>query len=134
MSKPIISIVGRPNVGKSTLFNAISDKKIAIVKDTPGITRDRLYTDASWNGIDFTLIDTGGIELNTKDEMYQLMKEQTNIAIEIADVIIFVVDGKIGLTDNDYKIADILRKSGEREDITNFKGLIPWECDDGVEG
>lgn len=114
MSKPIISIVGRPNVGKSTLFNAISDKKIAIVKDTPGITRDRLYTDASWNGIDFTLIDTGGIELNTKDEMYQLMKEQTNIAIEIADVIIFVVDGKIGLTDNDYKIADILRKSQKK--------------------
>lgn len=114
MSKPIISIVGRPNVGKSTLFNAISDKKIAIVKDTPGITRDRLYADSSWNGISFTLIDTGGIELNTKDEIYSLMKEQTDIAIEIADVIIFVVDGKIGLTDNDYKIADILRKSQKK--------------------
>ncbi|MDD2968041.1 MAG: ribosome biogenesis GTPase Der [Lachnospiraceae bacterium] len=110
-SKPIVAVVGRPNVGKSTLFNALAGDMISIVKDTPGITRDRIYADVTWLDVSFTLIDTGGIEPDSKDIILSQMREQAEIAIETADVILFMVDVKQGLTDNDSKVANILRKS-----------------------
>ena len=93
-TKPLIAIVGRPNVGKSTLFNKIAGKRISIVEDTPGVTRDRVYVDCEWCGKAFTLIDTGGLELKSTDEMWRHIKAQAELAIDMADVIIFVVDGK----------------------------------------
>lgn len=111
MAKPIVAVVGRPNVGKSTLFNAIAGERISIVKDTPGVTRDRIYADASWLDHEFTLVDTGGIEPDTDDILLSRMLDQAQIAIDTADVIIFVVDGKTGLTDSDGKVADMLRRS-----------------------
>lgn len=96
-SKPIVAVVGRPNVGKSTLFNALAGENIAIVKDTPGITRDRIYTDVNWLDHNFTLIDTGGIEPDSKDIILSQMREQAQIAIDTADVIVFLVDVKQGL-------------------------------------
>ena len=111
MSKPIVAIVGRPNVGKSTLFNVIAGDTISIVKDTPGVTRDRIYADCSWLDMNFTLIDTGGIEPDTKDIILSQMREQAEIAISTADVIIFIVDVRQGLVDSDSKVADLLRKS-----------------------
>lgn len=113
MSKPILAIVGRPNVGKSTLFNTLAGDKIAIVKDYPGVTRDRIYADMTWLNYNFSLIDTGGIEMDSKDKMLSHMREQANIAIETADVILFIVDVQQGLVDADYKVADMLRKSGK---------------------
>ena len=113
MAKPIVAIVGRPNVGKSTLFNAIAGERISIVKDTPGVTRDRIYADASWLDHDFTLVDTGGIEPDSNDIILSRMLDQARIAIDTADVIIFVVDAKTGLTDSDGKVCDILRRSGK---------------------
>ncbi|WP_417039740.1 ribosome biogenesis GTPase Der [Clostridium porci] len=111
MSKPIVAIVGRPNVGKSTLFNVIAGDTISIVKDTPGVTRDRIYADCNWLDINFTLIDTGGIEPDVNDVILSQMREQAEIAIATADVIIFIVDVRQGLVDSDSKVADMLRKS-----------------------
>ena len=109
--KPIVAVVGRPNVGKSTLFNALAGSRISIVKDTPGITRDRIYADVTWLNYSFTLIDTGGIELDSKDIILSQMREQAQIAIDTADVILFMVDVKQGLVDADAKVADMLRRS-----------------------
>ena len=111
MSKPIVAIVGRPNVGKSSLFNALAGSRISIVKDTPGITRDRIYAETSWLDRYFTLIDTGGIEPDSSDIILSQMREQAQIAIDTADVIIFIVDVKQGLVDSDAKVADMLRRS-----------------------
>lgn len=109
--KPIVAVVGRPNVGKSTLFNALAGARISIVKDTPGITRDRIYADVNWLAYNFTLIDTGGIEPDSKDIILSQMREQAQIAIDTADVILFMVDVKQGLVDADSKVADMLRRS-----------------------
>ncbi len=113
MSKPVIAIVGRPNVGKSSLFNKITGKRLSIVEDTPGVTRDRLYADAEWNGKTFTLIDTGGIEPAGKDIILASMREQANVAIDTADVIIFIADVRTGVTATDREIAAMLRKSSK---------------------
>lgn len=111
MSKPVVAIVGRPNVGKSTFFNYIVGKRISIVEDTPGVTRDRIYADANWRGIDFTVIDTGGIEPESEDLIVSQMRNQADIAISMADVIVFVTDIKRGITNADNEIALMLRKS-----------------------
>ena len=111
MGKPIVAIVGRPNVGKSTLFNKLAGKRISIVQDTPGVTRDRVYAEAEWLSYNFTMIDTGGIEPERDDIIVKQMRRQANIAIETADVIVFIVDGKEGTTAADEEVANMLRKS-----------------------
>ena len=113
MGKPIVAIVGRPNVGKSTLFNSLAGERISIVQDTPGVTRDRIYADVDWNGNVFTIIDTGGIEPESKDIILSQMREQAQIAIDTADVIVFVTDVRQGLADADDKVAQMLRRSGK---------------------
>lgn len=108
---PLIAIVGRPNVGKSTFFNKVVGRKISITEDKPGVTRDRLYADAEWRGRIFSLVDTGGIELQSDDIMWKHIKKQAEVAIETANVILFFVDGREGLTTSDYDVADMLRRS-----------------------
>lgn len=111
MSKPIVAIVGRPNVGKSTLFNVLAGSRISIVKDTPGVTRDRIYADVDWLDYNFTMIDTGGIEPESEDIILKSMRSQAQIAMDTADVIVFLVDVRQGLVDADHKVADMLRRS-----------------------
>ncbi len=130
MSKPVVAVVGRPNVGKSTLFNVIAGERIAIVKDTPGVTRDRIYADASWLDRDFTLIDTGGIEPDSKDIILSQMREQAEVAIHTADVILFLTDVRQGLLDADAKVAELLRRSKKPvilvvNKVDNFDKFMP---------
>ena len=130
MSKPVVAVVGRPNVGKSTLFNALAGERISIVKDTPGVTRDRIYADVTWLNHSFSMIDTGGIEMDSKDKMLKHMREQADIAIDTADVILFLVDVRQGLVDADFKVADMLRKSGKPvilvvNKVDNFEKYMP---------
>ena len=130
MSKPIVAIVGRPNVGKSTLFNVMAGDQISIVKDTPGVTRDRIYADVNWLNHYFTLIDTGGIEPESNDVLLKFMREQAEIAIETADVIMFLVDVRQGLVDADFKVADMLRRSHKPivlvvNKVDNFDKFMP---------
>jgi GTP-binding protein len=113
MGRPIVTIVGRPNVGKSTLFNRIAGKRISITDDTPGVTRDRIYAECEWLDNYFTLIDTGGIEPNTQDTIFAQMRIQAEIAIEMADVVLFMVDGKEGITASDSEVAQMLRKANK---------------------
>ncbi len=113
MGKPIVAIVGRPNVGKSTFFNKISGKRISIVEDKPGVTRDRIYTDAQWLSHEFTMIDTGGIEPDSKDIIISQMKDQAEIAIDTAHVIVFMVDGRQGVTSDDEEVANMLRRTNK---------------------
>ena len=114
MSRPIVAVVGRPNVGKSTFFNKIVGKRVSIVEDTPGVTRDRIYAEAEWNGIKFDLIDTGGIEPDSKDIILSQMREQAQMAMDMADVILFIVDGKDGITTADEEVAGMLRRTGKK--------------------
>lgn len=111
MIKPLVAIVGRPNVGKSTFFNKMAGKRISIVEDLPGVTRDRVYADAEWCGYSFTMIDTGGIEIHSEDEMWSHIRRQAELAVDLADVILYFVDGKTGIMPDDYDVADLLRMS-----------------------
>ena len=130
MGKAILAIVGRPNVGKSTLFNTLAGEKISIVDDHPGVTRDRIDADVTWLHHSFSMIDTGGIEMDSKDKMLKHMREQADIAIDTADVILFLVDVRQGLVDADFKVADMLRKSGKPvilvvNKVDNFEKYMP---------
>lgn len=128
MAKPIVAIVGRPNVGKSTLFNRIAEKRVSIVDDTPGVTRDRIYADAEWTGHQFALVDTGGIDFNDKDSLLPAVRNQAKLAMEESDVILFVVDGKVGVTNVDQEIVGMLRTAKKPvvlavNKVDNLKGV-----------
>lgn len=130
MSKPVVAIVGRPNVGKSTLFNSIIGERVSIVQDTPGVTRDRIYADVTWLDKQFTMIDTGGIEPESNDIILSQMRAQAEIAIDTADVIVFITDVRQGLVDDDAKVADMLRKSRKPvilcvNKVDDFKKYMP---------
>ena len=112
-ARPLVAVVGRPNVGKSTLFNKLVGKRVSIVEDVEGVTRDRLYCDTDWCGKAFTLIDTGGLDVRSDDEMLSHIREQAKVAVDIADCILFVVDGRAGVTSNDREVASFLRRSGK---------------------
>lgn len=132
MSKPLVAVVGRPNVGKSTFFNKVTGKKISIVENKPGVTRDRIYCDAEWCGKAFTLIDTGGIELKSQDEMWVHIKKQAEIAIDMADVILFICDVKSGITASDIDVASMLRRSNKPvvlavNKLDNFDALLLFD-------
>ena len=131
MSKPIIAIIGRPNVGKSTLFNKLAGKRLAIVDDTPGVTRDRIYTEVEWNGRTILITDTGGIEPKTDNEILRHMRAQAETAIDMADVIVFMVDSRAGLTADDVQIARTLQKSKKPVIVAVNKidnvGNLPFE-------
>jgi len=130
MSKPIVAIVGRPNVGKSTFFNKIVGRRVSIVEDTPGVTRDRIYAEAEWNSVHFALIDTGGIEPSSADVILSQMREQAQIAMDMADCILFVVDGKAGLTHADREVATMLRRTGKKVILVVNKIDAPWNLPD----
>ena len=139
MSRPVVAIVGRPNVGKSTLFNTLAGERISIVKDTPGVTRDRIYADVTWLNYNFTLIDTGGIEPDSGDVILSQMREQAEIAIATADVIMFITDVRQGLQDADAKVADMLRRSKKpvvlvvnKVDSFEFPGLSGMDKMSGI--
>ena len=132
MSKPVVAIVGRPNVGKSTLFNRIIGRNFAVVDNLPGVTRDRNYAEAEWMGKHFLLVDTGGFEPETEDIMFTKMREQTTLAVEEADFIVFLMDGKEGLLPADIEVSHRLRASGKpvlyalnKVDGERHEGLIP---------
>ena len=114
MSLPLVAVVGRPNVGKSTFFNKVVGRRLSIVEDTPGVTRDRIYAEAEWCGVHFALIDTGGIEPDSKDIILSQMREQAEMAIDTSDVILFMVDGKEGLTAADREVGEMLMKTGKK--------------------
>ena len=114
MSKPLVAVVGRPNVGKSTFFNRVVGRRVSIVEDTPGVTRDRIYAEAEWSGVHFALIDTGGIEPDSKDIILSQMREQAQVAMDMADVILFMVDGREGLTAADREVGAMLRRTGRK--------------------
>lgn len=134
MQKPVVAIVGRPNVGKSTLFNRLAGNRISIVEGIPSITRDRLYTDVEWQGKSFVVVDTGGIEADENDLIKGKTRYQAEIAINEADLIIFVVDGRSGISTADQEVADLLRKAGKKvilvinkiDDFSNIEEII-WE-------
>lgn len=130
MSKPIVAVVGRPNVGKSTFFNKIIGRRVSIVEDTPGVTRDRIYAEAEWRGIHFALIDTGGIEPNSKDIILSQMREQAEVAMATADVILFMVDGKDGLTAADREVGEMLMRTGKKVILAVNKVDKPMLPDD----
>lgn len=132
MSKPVLAVVGRPNVGKSTFFNRIIGERRAIVEDIPGVTRDRIYAEAEWNGKEFAIIDTGGIEAKTDDTILSQMRDQAVMAMEMADVIIFMVDGKEGLTTADRDVATILRRTGKEVILVVNKIDVPERLYDNI--
>ena len=130
MSKPIVAVVGRPNVGKSTLFNKLCGQRLAIVEDTPGITRDRIFANCEWNGHEFLLVDTGGIEPKATEGILAHMREQAQIAMDMADVILFIVDGKDGLTHADREVAAMLMRTGKKVILVVNKIDAPWKLPD----
>ena len=127
MPKPIIAIVGRPNVGKSALFNKLIGQRLSIVEDTPGVTRDRIYGESDWNGRKFTLIDTGGIEPRTDSEILTFMREQAEIAIRHANVIVFLTDIKTGVTASDQEVANLLLRSGKPVVLAMLSASLLWK-------
>ncbi|MGP1569788.1 MAG: ribosome biogenesis GTPase Der [Eubacteriales bacterium] len=132
MSKPLVAVVGRPNVGKSTFFNVVVGRRVSIVEDTPGVTRDRIYAEAEWCGRTFAMIDTGGIEPNTSDVILSQMREQAQIAMDTSDVILFMVDGKEGMTNADVEVANMLRRTGKPVIVVVNKIDNPKKMEDSV--